>query len=274
MFQNFAEYGYVGVFAALIAAGFGFPIPEELPVLTAGILVGHEDTLLRWYIMLPVVMAGVVMGDAVLYAIGRLWGSKLLSLQWVQRKLITPEKRVEIERNFADRGIMVLLGARILPGIRTPIFIMAGVLRVPLGRFLLADGIYAIPLVNLMFWSAYILTDQVLTVFGQIQKVQKEYGPLVLVILFSAMAGILVYKYVFSRQVSTGTPPHVPPIISKPAEMIGHVLETAVDKVTKRHHLEKEEGDAKTAEPSPDPPPDGVVASHADAAQQHELRGP
>ena len=43
--------------------------------------------------------------------------------------MITPEKRLQIEKNFHDRGIAVLLGARLLPGIRTPIFIMAGVLR-------------------------------------------------------------------------------------------------------------------------------------------------
>src|ERR1700722_4612992 len=110
MFQNLDEYGYLGVFGALIAAGFGFPIPEELPVITAGILVGHENTNLRWYIMLPVVIAGVVVGDGVLYGIGRLWGSKLLKLGWVQRKILPPEKRITIEENFANRGIMVLLG--------------------------------------------------------------------------------------------------------------------------------------------------------------------
>ena len=30
----------------------------------------------RWYIMLPVVMAGVVIGDGFLYSIGRIWGRK------------------------------------------------------------------------------------------------------------------------------------------------------------------------------------------------------
>ena len=80
MLQHFNEYGYLGVFVALIAAGFGFPIPEELPVITAGILVGHEDTTLKWYIMLPVVMAGVVIGDGILYSIGRVYGRRLLNL--------------------------------------------------------------------------------------------------------------------------------------------------------------------------------------------------
>ena len=42
MLEHFDQYGYVGVFCALLAAGFGFPIPEELPVITAGIMVGFS----------------------------------------------------------------------------------------------------------------------------------------------------------------------------------------------------------------------------------------
>jgi membrane protein DedA with SNARE-associated domain len=241
MLQHFNEYGYLGVFVALIAAGFGFPIPEELPVITAGILVGHEDTTLKWYIMLPVVMAGVVIGDGILYAIGRLYGRRLLNLGWVQRHFVPPEKRAEIERNFATRGIMVLLGARLLPGIRTPIFIMAGILRVPFGRFLFADAIYAVPMVNVIFWLSYTLTDQVLVIFNRIN----EYKPLVLSHLLAATAGALLYKYVIARHVSTGEPPHMPKIITKPAGAIGHAMESAVEKVTGRHHpLDKEAGEA------------------------------
>ncbi len=237
MLQNFSEYGYLGIFLALLASGFGFPIPEELPVITAGILVGHEDTTLRWWIMLPVCILGVVIGDGVLYGIGRFWGTKILNLGWVQRNVVPPEKRAEIEKNLHDRGIAVLLGARLLPGIRTPIFIMAGVLRVPFTRFLIADGIYAIPGVNLLFWLAYMLTDQVLVIF----KVINAYRPLVVVSVLSAIAGALVQKYVLNRRVSTGSPPEVPKLISKPAEVVAHAVGAAVEKVTHRHHLEKME---------------------------------
>jgi len=66
MLDQFDQYGYLGIFLALLASGLGFPIPEELPVITAGVMVGHEDTILRWYIMLPVVIAGVVLGDGLL----------------------------------------------------------------------------------------------------------------------------------------------------------------------------------------------------------------
>ena len=128
---------------------------------------------------------------------------------------------------------MVLLGARLLPGIRTPIFIMAGVLRVPFGRFLLADAIYAIPMVNVLFWLSYMLTDQVLAIFNQINA----YRPLVISHLLAGIVGPLLYKYVFARHVSTGEPPHVPKIIAKPAGAIGHAVESAVEKVTGRHQL-------------------------------------
>ena len=249
MLEHFGDYGYLGVFMALIASATVVPLPEELPVITAGILVGHEDTRLRWYIMLPVLMAGVVIGDGTLYAIGRFWGRRLLNIGWVQRRVITPEKREQIEKNFHDRGIMILLGARLLPGIRGPIFMMAGVLRVPLGRFLLADAIYAIPLVNILFWLSYFLTDQVLVIF----KMINHYKPLVIVAILSGVAGAMIERFIIGRHISTGEPPHVPKIISKPAarvgHAVGHAVEMAVDTVTGRHH----------DKPHPDAPPDGAA---------------
>ncbi len=236
MLEHFDQFGYQGVFFALLAAGFGFPIPEELPVLTAGIMVGHEGTTLRWYYMLPVVMAGVVVGDGVLYGAGRIWGRRLLNLGFVRRNFVPLDKQEQIEKNFAERGIWVLLGVRLLPGIRAPVFIMAGVLKVPLGRFLLADALYAIPLVNILFWLAYFLTDQVLEIFHKIN----EYRSLVIVAVLSGVTGALIQKYVIGRSVSTGEAPHVPDIIAKPAVAVGHavekVVEKAVEKVTGRHH--------------------------------------
>ena len=266
MIETLNQYGYLGIFLALLLAGFGFPIPEELPVITAGVLVGHAETDLKWYIMLPVVIAGVVIGDAVLYTIGRLWGHKFLDIGWVQRHFVPPGKRAEIEKNFADRGIMILLGARLLPGIRAPIFIIAGTLRVPLGRFLLADALYAIPLVNVLFWSSYLLTDRMLELFYQLN----EYKPLIMSHLLAGVVGALVYKYVFARHVSTGDPPHVPQIIAKPAGAIGHAIESAVESVTGRHHGEKEAGDRKP-EPGPEKPEGGTPAEGTPAPSRSTL---
>jgi membrane protein DedA with SNARE-associated domain len=254
MLEQFDQYGYQGIFLALLASGMGVPIPEELPVITAGVLVGHEDTNLKWYIMLPVVIAGVVIGDGVLYGMGRLWGTWLLSRRWIQRRVLPPEKREQIEKNFHDRGILVLLGARLLPGIRTPIFLMAGVLRVPLTRFLIADGLYAIPGVNLLFWLSYVLTDRILVIFNKIN----EYRPLVAVAVLSGVAGALVQKYVFSRKVSTGEPP--PAIINKPAEVLTHAVEKAAEVVGHMAH-KGQHADLQKSEP--------VIPTPAAASESH-----
>ena len=64
-------------FAALVAAGFGAPIPEELPTVGAGVWVGSNPDLgeLRWLI-LPVCFSGVLISDVMLYGIGRWWGPR------------------------------------------------------------------------------------------------------------------------------------------------------------------------------------------------------
>ena len=105
---------------------------------------------LKWYFMLPICVLGVVIGDGFLYGIGRIWGTRLVDSRWMQRVL--PEhKKLKIEDNFHRYGIWVLLFARLLPTIRSPIYMMAGVMRIPFKVFLLADGLYAIPGVSLLF---------------------------------------------------------------------------------------------------------------------------
>jgi hypothetical protein len=113
---------------------------------------------------------------------------------------------------------------------------MAGVLRVPLGRFLLADGLYAIPGVNLLFWLSYLLTDQVLETYNQLKHAVDQYRPLVMVSVLSAVAGALTQRYLLGRKVSTGEPPHVPDIISKPAGAVAHAVEKAAVAVAHAAH--------------------------------------
>ena len=43
MFSRAAVWIYLGAFFSLIAAGLGFPIPEELPIVVSGAMVGHAS---------------------------------------------------------------------------------------------------------------------------------------------------------------------------------------------------------------------------------------
>jgi membrane protein DedA with SNARE-associated domain len=260
---------YLDIFLALVLSTTVLPVPEELPVIAAGVLCGHSDTeyatdrenpdRVRWWLMLPVVIIGAVLGDIVLYTIGRVAGKWLLDRGWVQRHVVTPEKRESIERNFADHGIKVLLGVRLLPGIRGPVFLIAGMVRLPLWQFILADAIYAIPVVNLMFWTAYWFTDQIMVLVNEINA----YKSLVVTHLLAGVAGALVYHYLIVRRVPTGEAP-VPAIIAKPAHAIEHALESAVDVVTRRHHDKPAEGEKP---PEGEHPPNGHVAEKSPEAE-------
>ena len=123
-----------------------------------------------WWIMLPVCIIGVVTCDGLLYAMGRLGGPHLVESRWFQKYFLKPEKRAKIEANFHKYGVRLLLGVRLLPGIRAPVFVMAGVVRLPLYRFLLADGIYAIPVVSLLFTLAYWFTDSVVQIVDNVER--------------------------------------------------------------------------------------------------------
>src|SRR5262249_28046232 len=151
------SWGYLGIFVGILLTGIGFPMPEELPVVIGGALAGHGSA--RWWIMLPVCIVGVVVGDGLLYGIGRLWGPRLLQYNWVKTSVLPPERLAKIEQNFQNHGIKILLFARMTPGIRAPIFLTAGLTKLPLARFLIADGIYAIPGVTLLFFLGYWFTE-------------------------------------------------------------------------------------------------------------------
>jgi membrane protein DedA with SNARE-associated domain len=242
-------YKYVGVFTALVVSAFGVPIPEELPIITGGVLVGKEwdnpNSWMKWWLMLPVCIAGVVVCDTILYVIGRKWGAKLLKRKWVQRHILAPEKRDKIEKNFHDYGIAILLVARLLPGIRSPMFIMSGVMKLPFRKFIIADMLYAIPGVNLLFWLSYWFTDQFLRAF---QKVEGN-RPLITAVVLAAVSGFLAYQFLIKRRVTTGDPEELP-VIGKQVATISHQLHVAHEK----HHEEPAAGGGAPPPPEPHVP--------------------
>ena len=158
--------GYAAVFGLLIAAGFGFPLPEDVPLIAGGVLAWlasplEEVTLggmLRdtgFQGMVAVGMAGILVGDSVIYWAGRRIGRRVAEI-WPFRRMITPEKLERVERLLRQRGKVVVMVARFLPGLRAPTYFSVGHSRVPFGEFLLFDGLAALvsaPLwVCLGFW--------------------------------------------------------------------------------------------------------------------------
>jgi len=70
------SWSYFGIIAFLVLTGCGLPIPEEVPIIAAGVL--SKQTLNPW-LALASCFIGAVLGDMVMYGIGRKFGRRLLA---------------------------------------------------------------------------------------------------------------------------------------------------------------------------------------------------
>ena len=144
---------YGSIFLWLLFTGIGVPpCPEEAGIIyAAGVTALHPDV--KWWLAWPATGAGIVAADMVLYGIGRLWGRRLFDYRWVQR-IVKPERRQRIEDKFHGHGLKILLTARLLPPLRTGVFIIAGAIHYPFTRFLIADCAYAVVGVGIFFFGS------------------------------------------------------------------------------------------------------------------------
>jgi membrane protein DedA with SNARE-associated domain len=145
-----ALYWYLSIFGWLFLTGIGLPpVPEEAGILYAASVASlHPETW--WPFAWIACGLGIICADAVLYGIGRLWGVKLFEYRWVQ-KVINTQRRERIETGFKEHGMKLLLAARFLPPLRTGVFLIAGATRYSFLKFFIADLIYAVVGVGLLF---------------------------------------------------------------------------------------------------------------------------
>lgn len=175
---------YASIFAWLFFTGIGIPpLPEEAGILYAASLHSLHPDVVRWPIAWAATGLGIVCADIVLYGVGRRWGPRLFEYRWVQR-YFSAERRKRVEGRFERHGIKILLLARLLPPLRTGVFLIAGASRYSFAKFLLADMIYAVVGVGLFFLGGTWLVELL-----------KRSGHVVAYIAAVPLVGYGLYRY-------------------------------------------------------------------------------
>ncbi len=152
-------YSYLGIVVFLVLTGCGLPIPEEVGILTAGGLAA--DGRINPFGALAACIAGCLLGDSLMYFIGRRFGRALLQRHRLWQRLITPDREQQIEAQINEHGLKVFFLSRFLVGVRGPVYLTAGILRVSYKRFLAIDALAA-TIVNAIFFTlAYRYGKQV-----------------------------------------------------------------------------------------------------------------
>jgi membrane protein DedA with SNARE-associated domain len=129
--------GYAGLGLVMVVENV-LPIPSELVLPVVGLQVSSGQ-MLFWGAAVAATV-GSVLGAWMLYALGRLGGRPMV-LGLPRFLGITEERLARVESWFARRGDVIVLLARLVPGVRSAVSIPAGTLRMPVGRFLVLTAV-------------------------------------------------------------------------------------------------------------------------------------
>jgi membrane protein DedA with SNARE-associated domain len=140
--------GYAGLALVMLVENVFPPIPSEVVLPLVGLQVS-AGKLLFWGAVLAATL-GSVLGSLLLYGLGRLGGRPMVTR--LPRILgMTDERVARTESWFARRGDVIVLLARLVPGLRAAVSIPAGTLRMPLGRFT------ALTAVGSLVWNSALI---------------------------------------------------------------------------------------------------------------------
>src|SRR5579864_5053784 len=131
-----ARHGYALTFALLMAEASGLPFPAAIALVAAG--AGVASHTLTGPGVLLAAMAGLILGDTLLFWLGRYTGWGLLG--FLCRLSMNPETcMLRSAESFYKRGKVTLIIAKFIPGINTMAAPLAGSMKMPFGQFLRLD---------------------------------------------------------------------------------------------------------------------------------------
>lgn len=151
----------------LLAIALGTLVSEDASAVAAGLLIrgGRVGALSG----IAACGAGILAGYWALCIAGRLVGHAALSHKWIARRL-TPARLNECRLWLERRGAAAIVASRFLPGTRLPLYVAAGVARVPLRRFAswttLAVLLWTPLIVLFAAWTGEALGERLATTTG------------------------------------------------------------------------------------------------------------
>jgi len=186
------RYGYLVVFGSVLAEQIGIPIPAIPFLLAAGAAAGTGQLSFALLLLLSGIAS--LIADMTWYVIGRLGGAKVLG--WLCRISLEPDSCVRrTGAIFSKHGPRSLMIAKFIPGFSTIAPPLAGVVRMPLGRFVLFSALGG------LFWAgAFIALGWI---FARQLEIVADYavrlGSWTLVLIGAALASHITWKFI-SRQ--------------------------------------------------------------------------
>ncbi len=140
----------------MLASGIGVPIPEDVPLIAAGVMGAHGG--------LDVISASMACGafvllrDTFVFALGYRYGVELLENRWAAR-IVRPATVHKIQARLRKNDVAVVFTGRFMPGLRGPVFFTAGTAKVHPVKFAVVDTFAAVISVPVWVWLGFAFAD-------------------------------------------------------------------------------------------------------------------
>lgn len=175
------EAFYPALLLILVTASLGIPIPEDIPLIAAGVLLRTHPGIASWTGTMLVALTGIMTGDLVLYTFGKHLGPGVVRHRLV-RWLLTPERFEQLTMQFHRHGAWFCFFGRFFVGIRAAMCMTAGATRFPYWRFFLADfsgALLSVPFFVTLGYACAGMVPKLLEYMGGAQLIMLGVGVMV-----------------------------------------------------------------------------------------------
>ena len=213
MLQWFSQYAYEPwiVYAAIItlmtASSFGLPIPEEVTLVSVGLLAYLAKnpgkfpppypgaTPVTVEALMVVTFLSVFLSDFFVFLIGKFGGKKLKQKErWKKFFRSRAFRKAEV---WAKHYGPIMSGVfRFTPGLRFPGHLICGMMGVKIWQFILVDGLAALLSVPTQVWLVAHYGEEILRVF-------KQFKIAILCLLAIALIAYFARRYFLAKKSPT-----------------------------------------------------------------------
>lgn len=147
------KLGYLGLFVATLIESTFVPIPSEVTMIPAGMLVAQGK--FDYWMVLFSATAGVIAGSYINYWFGVKLGRDLIK-KYGKYLFLKPTALKKTERFFAHYGGSAVFIGRLLPGIKHYISFVAGIALMPFKPFMIYTAIGGLIWIWLLLHISYL----------------------------------------------------------------------------------------------------------------------
>jgi membrane protein DedA with SNARE-associated domain len=188
-----AHHGYLVIFLVVLAEAIGLPMPAAIALVAGGAAAASH--MLSAPLVFAIAMAALVLGDSLLYILGRSMGWSLLG--FLCKVSANPETCIlRSAESFYKRGKATLLLAKFIPGINTMAPPLAGSMKMGYSQFFWFD-VAGAALYTLAYGAlGFVFRDFVAALTRGFQTA----GRVVEIVILAALIAYVAYRaYLYSK---------------------------------------------------------------------------